>query len=617
VRTVLLRLLPALPLCACGSDEPAAPPPVAPAEGLDFAFVDVAESVGYTMRNRSGRDMRKEFILEAMPPGIAVGDFDGDGWMDLFCPNGNDIRSYDRRTRKVALVEEDAPRDEIYWNEKGRFVPGAKAAGLDDPGWSFGAIAGDVDNDGDPDLFLCNWGTNRLYRNEGGRRFKEIAAEAGVAGSVEGWHTGACFLDFDRDGDLDLYVCRYADMYAYFDDPSQTTIDPDGTVHGRTCEWKKLKVYCGPTGLKPQNDILYRNLLAETGQLRFEDVSEAMGIVLAYNERSATRSSAGPYYGFQPVSWDIDGDHWPDLFVANDSVANLCWMNEGGKRFVDRAVEMGVHVSQTDFEPQASMGIGVADLNMDGLLDVTMSEFSHDEFNLLLSERLPNGITVFNEKAPRIGLRDMTFSKLGWGTLFPDVDLDGDPDIFYACGHVYPEVDGPIFKDQHTPYRQTNLLLLNRDPKRLRLEDVSARAGPGLAIRKCSRAAVGVDYDNDGDVDIATTELNDTPSFLRCDVDPAKGRHWLMVRLEGRPSAKIPLDPAGTVVRVRANGVLATRVLLLGSSFLSSEDPRLHFGLGANTSVDEVEVTWIDGRKTVLTAVPADRLLTVEYPEGE
>jgi enediyne biosynthesis protein E4 len=617
MRTVSLRSLLLVALAACGKDAPEPPPQVAPAEGLDFAFVDVAAEVGYTLRNRTGRDGRKEFILEAMPPGIGVGDFDGDGWMDLFCPNGNDIRTYDRRTRKATLVSEDAPRDELYWNERGRFVPGAKAAGLDDPAWSFGTVVGDVDNDGDPDIFLCNWGTNRLYRNEGGRKFREMAAEAGVLGSEQGWHTGACLFDFDRDGDLDLYVCRYADMYAYFDDTSQVTIDADGRLHGRSCDWKKLKVYCGPIGLVPQNDILYKNLLVETGSLRFEDVSDAMGVVFPHDERSRTASSAGPFYGFQPVSWDIDGDRWPDLFVANDSVANLVWMNEGGKRLANRAMEMGAAVSQDDFQAQASMGVAVGDLNVDGLLDLTITEFSHDQFNLLVSERLPNGMTVFNEKAARSGLREITFQKLGWGTLLQDFDLDGDPDMFYACGHVYPEVDDPIFKDQHTPYRQTNLLLLNRDPGRLRIEDVSARAGPGLRVQKASRAAVGIDFDNDGDLDIATTELNETPCLLRCDLAPRTPRHWLAVRLRGRPAAGVPLDPAGAVVRVRAKDLLATRVLLLGSSFLSSEDPRLHFGLGGHPKADTVEVTWPDGKTTVVRDVALGRVLEITYPEGE
>jgi hypothetical protein len=275
---------------------------------------------------------------------------------------------------------------------------------------------------------------------------------------------------------------------------------------------------------------------------------------------------------------------------------------------------MGLAVSQDDFQPQASMGVAVGDVDMDGLLDLTITEFSHDQFNLLLAERLPSGTTIFNEKAARCGLREITFAKLGWGALLQDFDLDGDPDVFYACGHVYPEVDDPAFKDQHTPYRQTNLLLLNRDPRRLRIEDVSARAGPGLAVQKASRAAVALDFDNDGDMDIATTELNDTPCLLRCDLAPEAPRHWLMVRLRGRPGAGVPLDPAGAVVRVRAGGLVATRVLLLGSSFLSSEDPRLHFGLGEHERADEVEVAWPGGATTIVRDVPAGRVLEIECP---
>jgi hypothetical protein len=589
------------------------PPPVAPATGLDFAFVDVASEAGYTLRNRTGRDQRKEFILEAMPPGVAVGDFDGDGDMDLFCPNGNDIRGYDRRTRKVTLIEgADAPEDELYWNEGGRFVAGGRRAGVNDTGWSFGAIAGDIDNDGDADLLLCNWGFNRLYLNQGDRTFREVAAAAGVTGAEDGWHTGACFLDYDKDGDLDIYVCRYADMHAYFEDTTQVTIDAEG-LHGRSCDWKGLKVYCGPTGLRPQNDVMFKSLLRETGELRFEDVSAAMGIVFPYNERSNTASSAGPFYGFQPVSWDIDGDTWPDLFVANDSVPNLCWLNREGRAFTNRAPEMGLHVSQDDFSAQASMGVGVSDMNLDGVFDLIITEFSHDQFNLLLGERLPSGLVVFNEKASRTGLRDITFAKLGWGANFIDVDLDGDVDQFYACGHVYPEVDLPIFRNENTSYRQTNLLVLTHDARKLKIEDVSARAGPGLQVRKASRASVAIDFDDDGDMDIATTELNDTPCLLRCDVR-AKDRHWLMVRLRGRPEAGIPLDPAGTIVRVRAGGLLMSRVLLLGSSFLSSEDPRLHFGLGPHGKADRVEVLWPDGKTTVLEDVPANRIVPVAYP---
>jgi len=301
------------------------------------------------------------------------------------------------------------------------------------------------------------------------------------------------------------------------------------------------------------------------------------------------------------------------VFVANDSVANQCWMNKGGKKgFFDDAARMGLAVSSTDHTAQASMGVGVGDLNGDGLLDIVITEFSHDQFNLLVAERLPNGIVIFTEKAAHTGMRDLTFMKLGWGANVFDADLDGDNDIFFACGHVYPEVDN--FPTLQTPYRQSNLLILNEDPRRLRLRDVSRTAGPGLAIRKPSCASVTVDFDNDGDLDLATTELNDSPCLLRFDLDPEDGpRHWVAIRLEGDPEAGIPRDAPGAVVRVTAGGRTMTRVRLIGSTFQSSEDPRLYFGLGEASEVEQVEVLWPNGRKSVLTEVPVDRVTTISF----
>jgi hypothetical protein len=597
----------------CGDDEtPTKVPRVAPQGGLGFAYVDVAQAWGYTLRNRSGSDNAKDYILEAMPPGIAVADFDGDGWYDLYCPNGNKIIRYDPKTEVVTLYpESEAPRNELYWNRGGeRFEAGGKAAGVDDPLWAFGAVAADVDNDGDADIYVCNWGVNRLYRNDGKGRFTEVAAEAGVQGDGA-WSTGPCFFDYDNDGDLDLYVAQYADMADMLRRKDITTHLPDGRVSGKNCDWKTLKVYCGPRGLRPLNDVLFKNLLMETGKLRFEDVSKPAGIWIKHDEHSATGESTGPYYGFQPVAWDIDGNGWQDVFVANDTHYNLCWMNQGDGTFRNDALHMGLAMSQSDHVPQASMGVAVGDINLDGGFDIAMSEFSHDQFNLLLGHKLESGIVIFDEMASTRGLREMTFLKLGWGTLLFDPDLDGDQDIFFSNGHVFPEVAN--LRDLDTTYRQTNLLILNEKPSWPKLRDVSSLAGPGLAIEKCSRGAVQIDIDNDGDPDIATSELNDVPCLLRCDL--AAPRHWLAVLLTGNPKRKVPLDPAGAVVSVGAGGATQKKLLLIGSSFLSSEDPRLLFGLGSLEKADFVEVAWPNGQKTRLSDVAADQLLKIRLSD--
>jgi hypothetical protein len=614
---LLLLALLHLTLPGCGKpDAPAAPPPSAPQGGLRFSFVDVAGAMGYRMRNRSGRDSVKEFILEAMPPGIAVADYDRDGWMDLFCPNGNDILAFDPKTQRVTMLpEKEAPRDALYWNRKGKKLEeGGAAAGVDDALWSFGACAADVDNDGWPDIYLCNWGVNRLFRNRGDGTFEDVAAKTRCDGDPRGWSTGAAFFDYDRDGDLDLYVAQYADIHDLLSNPTLTRVGPDGVPHGRNCDWRGLKVYCGPLGLRPQNDVFYRNLLVETGRLDFEDVTRAAGMWFQENDRSRKETSAGPFYGFQPTAWDIDGDGWQDLFVANDSVANTVWMNRGDGTFENRAMAMSLDVGP-DSSAQASMGVGLGDVNRDGLQDLVITNFSHDQFNLTLGRRLATGAVVFDEKSMMTGFREMSFKKLGWGTILFDPDLDMDLDVFCACGHVYPEVDN--FPDQQTAYRQTNLLVLNEDPSKLRLRDVSAEAGPGLQIVKCTRSAVRIDFDNDGDMDVATTELNDTPCLLRCDVSPAEGPpRFLRVRLVGSPKDKVPLDPAGAVVTVTAGGVRQAQVLTLGSSFLSCEDPRLLFGLGSNAFADSVEVLWPDGRKSALGRQESGAELEIRHPSG-
>lgn len=612
----LVTLVSIVPLLSCGGGNESTSGLVAtvkPAGDLPFAFVDVAGPVGYTLRNRTGKDRQKDFILEAMPPGIAVGDFNGDGWMDLYCPNGNRIVSLNPVLNTAKLLPPDeAPRNALYWNRGGkRFEEGGKAAGVDGTGWSFGAVAGDIDNDGDTDLYLCNWGVNRLYLNDGKGNFTDVALRTGAAGHSTDWSSGACLFDFDNDGDLDIYVAQYADMPDTLSRRDITRLDKDGNIDGRNCDWKNLRVYCGPLGLKPLNDLLLKNELVETGKLKFTNVSDSAGILRKVNDQSYAENSAGPWYGFQPIAWDIDGNGFQDVFVTNDSVPNVCWMNQGDGKFVNRAEEMSLAVNVDDFNSQASMGVNVADLNQDGIQDIVISEFSHDQFNLLAGVRLDDGRVVYDEKATQTRIREYTFSALGWGVLLFDCDLDADTDIFFACGHVYPEVD--LFPARETTYAQYNLLILNERLEPMKFRNVTAEAGPGIAdLRRPTRSAVTIDFDNDGDLDIATTELNQRPALLRCDIDRSKGgRHWVMVRPRGNPARKVPLDPAGAEVTVVAGKRRQTRVVLLGSSFQCGEDPRLHFGLGDAASYDSIEVKWPNGTTVTYPGGKADRLVEV------
>jgi hypothetical protein len=612
---VLLIAAAVIGLSTCGGDEPPRVTEVKPQGGLAFAYVDVAESMDFLLRNRTGTDTQKNFILEAMPPGIAVADYDGDGWMDLYVANGNLIHRYDPKTKKVTLLPpEEEERNELFWNKEGkRFERGGAAAGVDDNGWGYGAVCGDIDNDGDPDIYQCNWGRNRLFLNDGKGKFTEVGEEAGVSGNDSDWSTGCCLFDYDKDGDLDLYVCQFCDIYEQLSRPDMTKVQPDGRPFGRVSKWKGLQVYSGPHGLIPLNDFLYKNLLAETGKLQFKDVTKEAGLWFALDARSSTTESGGPFYGFQPVAWDINRDGWIDFYVANDSVVNTCWINQKDGTFKDMAMVLSLAMSMDDFTAQASMGLGLGDLNQDGLQDILIAHFSHDAFNMMIAERLPGrDMVVFNEKASRTGLRQITFTKLGWGTLAFDPDHDGDLDIFFACGHVYPEVDQ--FPAQETSYRQKNVFILMENAKRLKIKDMSAFAGPAFQDVRVSRAAAEVDFDNDGDPDIAMINLNDMSSLLRCDLDRKSApRHWIRVRLRGDAKKKIPNDPAGSEITVKAGDIETTKVFLLGSSFMSCEDPRVHFGLGDHAVVDSIEVLWPDGTKTRREKVRADQVVEIRY----
>jgi len=542
-------------LTGVGVAAQASPPPV--------TFVDEAVEAGIVLRNVSG-SAEKRHILETTGAGACFLDHDLDGDLDVYLVNGATVET---------LFGDNPARDALYRNDgAGRFVDITLEAGLGDRGWGGGCTVGDYDNDGDPDLYVTNFGPNVLYRNEGGGRFSDVTATAGVAGAS--WSLGAAFFDMEGDGDLDLYVSNYLRFKT-----GSAGSQPGG------CTWKGIPVMCGPRGFAGEEDVLYRN----DGGGRFTDVTAASGI-------------AGPaLYGMGVVTGDVEGDGDPDLFVANDSQDNHLWINDGQGRFQDRGLWAGVALSG-DGRQQASMGADLGDYDGDGDEDLFVTNFSDDYHTLYRND----GGGLFTDATVEAGLAAATRSSLGWATAFFDYDNDGDLDLFVASGHVYPQVDG---RDATTTYRQQNLLFRNDGDGRF--TDVSNDSGPGLLQVRASRGTAVGDYDDDGDMDLLVVNENDVPTLLRNDGGNARG--WLKVRLVGTRSNR---DAIGARVQVWIGERSLLREVRLTAGYCSSHDPRVHFGLGAATKADRVEVRWSSGHNEVLRDVPAGRLITVKEDEG-
>jgi hypothetical protein len=542
----------------------------APARGTEPAksgrrFVDATPGSGIEFRNVCGAGPEsKGWLAESMGAGAAWLDYDGDGKLDLYLVNGS---AYDRKPG-------EGERNVLYRGDgKGRFTDVTERAGVGDRGWGYGVAVGDYDNDGDPDIYVTNSGPNALYRNRGDGTFENVTARAGVG--LDGWSSSAAFFDMEGDGDLDLYVTSYVDG-----DPAR--VPRRGTPEARTvnCTYKGLFVFCGPLGLTAIQDALYRN----DGGGKFTDVTRAAGVWLET-----------PRYALGVVTADMDGDGDQDIYVANDSVVNSLWLNRGDGTFVDAGVRM-LAALNADGRPQAGMGTNAGDYNGDGWLDLAVTNFSHDLNTLYRSM----GGKFFVDDSALTGL-GVTQMSLSWGVGFADFDHDADLDLFIANGHLYPQVDD---YDLGTHYRQTNHLFVN-DGGRFR--ESAANCGPGLAARHSFRAAAFADYDDDGDVDIALTTLDEAPLLLRNETR-APG-HYLQLRLIGRGSNR---DAVGARVTVVAGGRTQIRERQGGGSYLAASDPRLHFGLGAVAVAERVEIRWPDGGRQVLRDVAADRLLTVE-----
>lgn len=552
----------AIPAAPTTGSKAASGPPVTPRAGV--AFVDVAVSSGLAAFNHVSGTGDKTYIIESVSGGVALLDYDGDLDLDVYLANGSSLAGFAKGAE---------PRDALFSNDgRGFFTDVSAAAGLGDTRWSLGVVAADYDNDGWTDLYVTNYGPNVLYHNDGDGTFSDVTGGAGVGDPQ--WSTGATFFDYDADGRLDLYVANYVDFVKDF-----TPLVP------RSVRYKGLEVFRGPITLTSAPDTLYHG---EPGG-GFRDVTRQAGII----------DTDG--YGFQPIAWDHDDDGDIDLYVTNDSVPHFLWSNDGDGTFTNVALVAGLALSEAG-TPQAGMGATLGDHDGDGRFDLYITTFADDYFTLYHDD----GGGFFTDVTAAAGLKSATHASLGWGCAFFDMDNDGDPDLFVSNGHVYPSMDSLALE---TRYRQKNQIFENVGGGRF--EEVTARAGPGLLVEKSSRGAAFGDIDNDGDIDIVVSNIDDHPTLLRN--DGGNAQHWVKVRLRGTRSA---LDAVGARVSVTAAGRRQVQPVVGGTSYLSSNDPRLHFGLGPATRVDEIEVRWPSGLVERFGDVPADRLLTIEEGSG-
>jgi len=603
-------------LAACGGDDVPSPGPspipaqAAPADEAPW-FTEEAAERGITLLNGSGKLRQKELIMETVGPGTAIFDANGDGLLDAYIPNGNWLVG---EFRDEFYRGEDRPRSALYIQQPGgTFRNEARERGVEDDAWSFGACAADLDNDGDTDLIVSNLGPNRLYVNDGTGHFTDIAEKAGISGPTERgqweWSTGIAVGDYDRDGILDVYIANYADLFKWMREAPEVKRRPDGSiVDARVCTWQHLLVYCGPMGLPGQQDHLLRGLGGRDGALRFEDRTRESGVW-------RTKEEGGPLYGFQALFTDLNNDGWPDIYVANDSVPSLFFLNRHDGTFRECAEELGIALSDTG-QDLAGMGAMTVDINGDGWLDVFKTNFAFQTNNVYMAEPVTGAggaVTLsFRDHSLWNGIKADVYADLSWAVLVFDFDHDMDQDIFYSNGHVYPEVD--TVPALGTSFDQFNKLFRNvQRGGEVRFERVGREAGPGFEVKKASRGASLWDFDNDGDMDILVINLNNTPDLLVNQRGNRSG-HWLELKLTGNVAKKSNRDAVGSRVRVTVAGKTQVFETKRGEGFLGNNDPRVHVGLGPNTGPVDVEITWPNGDTTRQTVDTVDREVAVEQP---
>jgi enediyne biosynthesis protein E4 len=561
-------------------------------------FADIAKQAGLEkFRHRSGTS-EKATILEAPGSGVALLDYDNDGWLDIYFLNGSTVAAM--------KGQEAAPRAMLFHNNHdGTFTDVTEKAGVANERWGFGVAVADYDNDGWPDIYVANYGKNRLYHNNHDGTFTDVAEKAGVA--LGGWSTGPTWGDYDRDGYVDLFVPGYVHY-----DVDHPVIAGERGVPPGACQYRGVNVFCGPVGLIGEGDHLFHN----NGDGTFTDVSVKAGVADAQGR-----------YGFASIFADLNDDGWLDLAVANDSSANYLYRNRHDGTFEDISYMSGFALSE-EGRAQSSMGIGVGDYNRDGKLDLLVTTFSDDNKTLYRSE----GDGNFTDVSFRAGLGQPTIPFLSWGAGFLDFDNSGLLGLFIANGHVYPVADKT---DWGTTYAQRPLLFRNLDGKQF--QEVPAATGSGLSTVVCARGAAFGDLFNDGHIAVVLNNMDSSPTLLRNAVN--NENHWVELQLltAGPPMKNAPArriagaerssiaeangsptptrDAIGSKVFLTAGGARQRGDVLSGGSYGSSSDPRVHFGLGSAMKIDKLEIFWSDGLREEVTLPCVDCI--VQIVEGK
>jgi enediyne biosynthesis protein E4 len=530
-------------------------------------FEDVSRKAGLTMMNVFGGIETKNYIIETTGTGVAIFDYNNDGWPDIFVVNGTTLQG---------ASSAQAPTNHLYHNNHdGTFTDVTQKAGLAATGWGQGVCVGDYDNDGWEDLYVTYYGSNRLYHNQKGV-FREVGGPAGVAGSGKAWGTGCAFLDYDRDGLLDLIVANYVNF-------DLSTAPAPG--ERASCIWKGVPVMCGPRGLPEAKNILYHNL----GGGNFKDVTTTAHI-----------DQTPGHYAFSVSTLDYDDDGWPDIYIACDTAPSILYHNNRDGTFRDGAVTAGAAFNE-DGRAQAGMGTTVADFNGDGKLDIFRTNFSDDTSTLYRN----NGNGTFDDVTFAAGLGLHT-QYLGWGTMFLDFDNDGWPDLLLVNGHVYPEVD-----KQHlgSTFQEPKILYHNNG--NATFTDISGEAGPGINTPSSARGLAIGDLWNDGRLSAVISNMNAHPALLVNQVRNAN--HWIAFHTIGTKSNR---DGMGARITVSAGGKLLVDEVRSGSSYSSSSDMRVHFGLGTSDKIDFVQVRWTSGLIEKFQGLKADSVRELKEGTG-